>query len=285
MKGESIHSIGAKLFSEEFLNSAAPHIGCPHEELIEILKISIGEAQFGYTLIEEYELDGKRILEVGSGAGILSACLRSEGRDITSLEPGIQGFEMYREIAKQVHRFLNLDVSGHLSIPIEDLNVREHGEFDFIFSINVLEHVDDIHHCLSVLSSLLPSDGMMLHTCPNYLVPYEPHYGILLIPLFPGLTRYLLNRKLRDEECWKSLNFITCRDVKKSARKNSCTIAFKRGVLYDSLIRLERDSEFRKRQRTLPFTAFKLLRKAHLLNILKHLPYQISTPMVFQWKK
>jgi len=285
MKGESVQSIGAKLLSEEFLNSAAPLTGLSRKKLIEILKIAIGEAQFGYTLIEEYDLDGKRILEVGSGAGILSACLRSEGRDITSIEPAIQGFEMYRDIAKQVHRFLNIDASGHLSIPIEELNAGDHGMFDFIFSINVLEHVADIHRCLSALSSLLTPGGMMVHTCPNYIVPYEPHYGIPLVPFFPGLTRYLLYRKLRDDECWKSLNFITYRDIQKSAKKNSCAIAFKRGVLYDSLMRLERDSEFRERQRTIPLTVFNLLRKTNSLNILKHIPYQISTPMVFEWKK
>ena len=31
--------------------------------------------------------------------------------------------------------------------------------------------------------------GAMIHMCPNYFVPYEPHFGIPLIPFAPRATQ------------------------------------------------------------------------------------------------
>ena len=51
---------------------------------------------------------------------------------------------------------------------------------------------------LEALDALLSPGGMMIHHCPNYTVPFEPHFGIPLVPGAPERTAALLPDRIRS---------------------------------------------------------------------------------------
>jgi len=64
--------------------------------------------------------------------------------------------------------------------------------FDFIYSNQVFEHVDNIQLTLNELKRILKKDGMMLHTFPVKEVIIEPH---VLIPFFHWFKKDLKLKK------------------------------------------------------------------------------------------
>src|SRR6185369_16311116 len=98
--------------------------------------------------------------------------------------------------------------------PAAELDPARDGLFDVIFSINVLEHCQPLPETVLALSKVLAPGGMMIHTCPNYRVPYEPHFRLLLVPFAPRLTARLIPR-LASDPLWQSLNFVTAGDLRR----------------------------------------------------------------------
>jgi SAM-dependent methyltransferase len=257
--------------------------GIPEAEMNRSLDFAVEEAELSLDLLAGVDLRGHRILEVGSGMGVLSAYLASEGFSVVSLEPGSLSFVPYRRIAAALHEKVGRS-QEHLDIPIEGLSPDLHGTFDLIFSNNVLEHVEDPRHCLCVLDSVLGDGAVMLHNCPNYRVPYEPHFGIPLVPFTPALTRHLLPRRIGDSDLWATLNFITVGDVHASARDRGAQVRFTPAVLAKSFARLDQDDGFGGRHPVLK-AAMPLIRASGALRILAAIPAQLATPMVFEWRR
>ena len=155
-----------------------------------------------------------------------------------------------------------------------------HGRFDLVFSNNVLEHVEQLSEVLDTLAAMVTDDGVSVHSCPNYSVPYEPHYGIPLLPMRPRWTAKLLPRSIRADGVWLSLNFIRARDVVHIARGHGVEVHFRPAALAKSLERLGSDSGFRERHRVLGGVAA-MLRRSHLIAVIRRLPATWSTPMDF----
>ena len=225
---------------------------------------------------------GMRVLEVGSGMGLLSAFLASQGLDITALEPGLGGFGVSSALAGAASRLEGFPLLKRLDIPAQALQGQT---FDFIYSINVLEHIPELADAMAGMARVLSADGTMVHTCPNYLVPFEPHFGLPLVPLFPKVTELLVPR-LRTSELWKSLNFVTLPQMKRICTGLKLDVRFERGVLYRAFERLDTDAAFRERQaKGLVKWVYLALKLTGTLTLLKHLPPVLATPMVFELKR
>src|SRR3546814_21121737 len=56
--------------------------------------------------------------------------------------------------------------------------LAECDSFDFAFSINVMEHVNDVEQVIINVFNSLKENAYYDFTCPNYLFPYEPHFNI-----------------------------------------------------------------------------------------------------------
>ena len=84
----------------------------------------------------------RKILEVGADLGMLSSYLRLLGRNVTTLEPCTGGFDFFAEtqrvVLEEIKTNLQFQLSGRKNY------AREHGTFEFIFSLNVLEHIPDL---------------------------------------------------------------------------------------------------------------------------------------------
>ena len=268
-----------QVLSPERIATLASEAEVDAEWLESMLTVSLGESDYTMRWLAPWLENGPRILEVGAGLGLTSAYLSSTGFEICSLEPGGLGFERYERVNPLLRASLGI-THPHLGVAIEDVTTEHAGTFDLIFSNNVLEHVRDVETALVTLGALLRPGGVMVHNCPNYDVPYEPHFGIPLLPLRPASTARVLPRSITSTGLWQSINFVTARDVRRVAARHGATVTFERGLLADAIDRL-REPEFVARHRTLG----RLARVLGLLTpALRKLPPGLSTPMIVSWR-
>ena len=248
-----------------------------------IIETFSNETKVTLRLIADYLLKDKRTLEVGAGLCIFSIFLKSEGYNIVALDPAEGGFDFFGKIRHEIlqcYENINLEV---LDIPADKLCTEKNGEFDFIFSNNVIEHIPNLNKTFSSMTSVMADGAAMAHSCPNYFVPYEPHFGIPVIKCFPILTKKLFKLTGKsDLDMWNSLNFITYFDVKKIASKNGLNVTFKKQVLFNTLLRMEQDNVFYERHAGGYINLiYSCMKKVKLLTLIKFFPAMLSTPMMF----
>lgn len=212
---------------------------------------------------------GAEILEVGGGILSLALQLASEGYRITTVEPVGDGFN---GIAYIMEKFLSVafDESIEFTLiksPIEDCNFDK--EFDFIFSINVMEHLLDPIGVMKQLHSYLLVGAKYRFLCPNYDFPYEPHFG-KWIPkrrngaFFLPASRAVSEQYSDPKGLYSSLNFLTLRKVESAANSLNIRIVAKRSAFYELLVRSLNDEGLQKRHKLLS----KLVKSVGRLKIL-----------------
>ncbi len=166
--------------------------------------------------------------------------------DITSIEPG--GFTGFTD--KLRNKILDQHKLKVHTTTVE--NFTTDTRFDFIFSMNVLEHTDDIkQHIISCMNLLKDEYSLLFIQCPNYTFPFEPHFYKWFIPFFPNFTFTTLRRKTlikefgndRYENILNNLNF-DCTYFK--IKKLNFVIKFIH-PLRDIFNRIDQDSVFRER--------------------------------------
>ncbi len=224
-----------------------------------------------------------RLLEVGAGAGVVAGVLHAAGARLVAIEPLIGGFDLFAVVRDELTERWPAAAAPIDRRAAVELDPARDGRFDVIFSVNVLEHVRPLHASLDALAAVLAPGGRMLHTCPNYRVPYEPHFAMPLVPLRPALTARL-RRDLAADPLWQSLNFITAADVTGFAERAGLELAFRPGVLTGAIDRLAGDPAFARRQGWAGRSAAALGR-AGLLGWLRALPPSWLTPMVFELRR
>jgi SAM-dependent methyltransferase len=115
-----------------------------------------------------------RMLDFGAGVGTFSKLLRSEGADVTCVEPDLylsdclvrNGFSTFR-----------------------DLNEVPDDSFEFVFALNVLEHIADDRTVLRQLGAKLRQTGRLL--------VYVPAFRLLWTGLDEKIKHY---RRYRRED-------------------------------------------------------------------------------------
>ena len=237
------------------------------------------EAQFALQLFEHKITalsKDANILEIGSGIGILSNQIAKLGfKNITCVEPDAKGFgNMWRisEFVDAHPNYIGNNITKYHDV-IEKLDAFQ--EFDFVFSFNVMEHVNQPSAVLNHIYKLLSPRGEYYFICPNYIFPYEGHFNIPIV-INKKITKLIFNKKIRLFKAndplglWESLNWINPLLIKKSLPPNS-QIEFlgRASNLYFS--RFNSDSRFNQRKGIL----VKLLAIA-LRPIIRLLPTQIK---------
>lgn len=290
MSGDSVINLQERL--DEFLRTMpmdilvgqlASRCSMTEQEAEAFLELYANEMRTTLGLVSEEIRSELKMLEVGAGLCLFSVFLKKQGYDITALEPSISGFgkfEMAKKVILEAYADLGLRV---LELPAQDLLLCD-DRFDLIFSNNVLEHIPNLEAAWFGMCAALKPEGVMLHNCPNYLFPYEPHLGIPVIKAFPRLSTYIYRGAIEQyREVWESLNFITYFDVKRLTKATGMKVNFKRGLLFDALSRIEKDPYFRERHAgSMVNVAYNILDKTGLLGLLRYIPPVLSTPMIFQ---
>lgn len=281
MTDTALAALLQEIAADDFHERCALANDLPQEEVARRISIYTGEITTGLTLLDDMDLSGKRILEVGAGLGLLSIHLKQQGYDVTALEPGSGGFDFNATTGKLIRDQIGVQNLPVWDCPAEDLSPDAHGYFDVIFSSNVLEHIPDMELALAAMLSVLKPDGIMIHTCPNYRIPYEPHYGLPLVPFAPRATASL-KPSLKKDDLWQSLNFVTYGDIVRFCNSNNASVSFDRHLLHQAFQRLDEESVFRDRQPAYLRVILSILKRLKLLSLLKFIGPSWSTPMRFQ---
>ena len=267
------------ILAEGFAWELAARAGLDATSAVAFVDDLASEARLAWRLLEPLApIRAGRVLEVGAGAGVVAAFLHRQGVELLAIEPYVGGFELHDATrALLAERSLLPPIKA---IAAAQLDPAQHGRFNLVFSINVVEHMRPLERNLDAVAGVLAAGGRMLHTCPNYRVPYEPHYRIPLVPVWPALTR-LVARRASREPAWRSLNWITAGDVRRYARTHGLELEFRQDAFTASLARLGYDPAFARRQRGPITTALKFFDAIGLARQLARLPPTWLTPMTF----
>ncbi|NWK95375.1 bifunctional 2-polyprenyl-6-hydroxyphenol methylase/3-demethylubiquinol 3-O-methyltransferase UbiG [Sphingobium lactosutens] len=104
-------------------------------------------------------LDGKRALDVGCGAGLLTEPLARLGAAVTGLDAAPENIAAAAAHAQRQH--LAID---YRATPVEEM--ADTG-YDLVTSMEVIEHVADPAAFVAALAAKLAPDGLMILSTPN----------------------------------------------------------------------------------------------------------------------
>jgi 2-polyprenyl-3-methyl-5-hydroxy-6-metoxy-1,4-benzoquinol methylase len=249
-------------------------IASERPELIDLFLTYQNEAMAARKFLDSslIELDsGAEILEVGGGILALAIQLASEGFKVTTVEPVGEGFsdiswimEIYSCIAEQE----NID---YLLIEEKIENCSFDGKFEFIFSINVMEHLHNPYEVITQLSNSLTTLGKYRFLCPNYDFPYEPHFAKWIWSRRKGSFYLKLSRASHSKDLYRSLNFITVKKLLTSTKKTNIEVTLNKNALFDLLKRASKDSSLRSRHKGVIF-ASDFINKTGLINLSRFIP-------------
>ncbi|HEX7845665.1 MAG TPA: class I SAM-dependent methyltransferase [Chitinophagaceae bacterium] len=148
-------------------NSIAPYY--KSEDYISHTNTSKGFINNLYQKVRKRTIAGKRkllqkttgltkgsLLDIGSGVGSFAFEMKSNGWEVTALEPDADA----REVAKQLYGIELKDTSTLYQLPANS--------FDAITLWHVLEHVHDLHEYVEQLRNLLKDTGKLFIAVPNY---------------------------------------------------------------------------------------------------------------------
>lgn len=124
---------------------------------LEVMQEAVNYNRYLLDMVRRHAPNGGRVLDFGAGAGQFAAPLRQAGMNVTACEPdhGLQ----------QRLRSQGLSVASST----EDL---DDGSFDYIYTLNVLEHIEDDTAVLRKLREKLKSNGRLLIYVPAFQVLY-----------------------------------------------------------------------------------------------------------------
>ncbi len=107
-------------------------------------------------------LNGKRVLDVGCGGGILSESMAILGADVT----GIDMAEAPLEVARLHLLESGIDVK-YERVPVEQLAAEKPGSFDIVTCMELLEHVPDPGSVIQACAQLAKFDGNIFFSTLN----------------------------------------------------------------------------------------------------------------------
>jgi len=163
-------------------------------------------------------LEGKKVLDVGCGGGILSEALAQKGAEVT----GIDMAEMSLNVAKLHLNESRLDID-YQQITTEQFAELHANEFDIICCLEMLEHVPDPTAIVEATSKLLKSDGNLFFSTINR----NPKSFLLAIV---G-AEYMLNLLPRGTHQYSK--FIKPSELAKSVRNHGLQLCDVTGMSYN----------------------------------------------------
>lgn len=263
------------------LSQLSQILSLPVSEVEEGLQVYLNEGAAALSMIAPHLSPGARVLELGSGIPFVSVFLAHQGYQVVSVDSYEGPFAVFWQVSLQLRRMFPHSNICLLRRDLQALQRSELGEFSLIFSFNVLEHTINPEVALATLAKLLADNGRMVHSCPNYRIPYEPHFGLFLPPWWPKLGKYMYASRISERRTlWESLNFIHYGQVTRAAKRLHLHYQFEHGTLATHIDRLFHDPIFRQRHRLVYFIA-SVLQRLGGIALIRRLPPSWNTPMTF----
>jgi cyclopropane fatty-acyl-phospholipid synthase-like methyltransferase len=252
------------------------------EVITDPLRTYISEARFFKNIVAPEVANltsGSYLIEIGSGIGLLSLHLASLGFEVTAFEPQSSGFNHMNEMRSLI--------SENWIPPAPQVDFREaileqetklEKLADFVFAINVIEHVHDYEDLIRQAIKAKTPNAVLRIICPNYSIPYEPHFNIPIV-FSKMFTKFIFGQKIRgskipnSEEFWDDLSWPTQRGLKKILKSNGWNVEFSCDATNAYLNRVLGDSDFVTRKGLLVWSLFKII--SHLTRVVRFVPYSM----------
>jgi len=107
-------------------------------------------------------LDGKRVLDVGCGGGILSESMAEKGADVTGIDLGDKALK----VAK-LHQLESGSKVDYRLVSVEDLAKEQPASFDVVTCMEMLEHVPDPEAIVRACAQLVKPGGSVFFSTIN----------------------------------------------------------------------------------------------------------------------
>jgi len=107
-------------------------------------------------------LEGKRVLDVGCGGGILSESMHFKGADVTGIDLG----EKALNVAK-LHQLESGAKVNYQHIAVEQLAAEQAASFDVVTCMEMLEHVPDPAAIVAACAKLVKPGGSVFFSTIN----------------------------------------------------------------------------------------------------------------------
>jgi SAM-dependent methyltransferase len=124
---------------------------------LEVMQEAVNYNRYLLDIVRRYAPAHGKVLDFGAGGGQFAAPLSKQGMDITALEPDQRLQQRLR-------------TQGIRAVGSTD-DVPD-GSFDFIYTLNVLEHIDDDVGALRALHGKLVDKGKLLIYVPAFPILY-----------------------------------------------------------------------------------------------------------------
>ena len=205
---------------------------------------------------------------------------------MTAVEPLGPEFDFFSEPQRRV-----LEFCGRQAIPVKLVRVTGEsmdlpGRFDVAFTINALEHMRDPLRTIDNMYDSLKPGGIALVHCPNYTIPFEVHFNLLLVTRSKPINEWLYRSRIsRYPKVWDELNFVRYVDLRRHLVQRRANFSFDRSVMRDLALRLMEDPIFAERMPAVVRTIGATLQHTGLLHALSYVPPRFQTPMEVHIRK
>ena len=167
-------------------------------------------------------VEGKKILDVGCGGGILAEALANKGAHVT----GIDVAELSLKVAKMHLHESGLEVDYQLST-VEDFAQQHAARFDIVTCLEILEHVPDPASIVASASRLLKPDGLL---CLSTLNRNPKSFALAILG-----AEYILRMLPRGTHEYKK--FIKPSELAATLRANGMQLRDITGISYNPITR------------------------------------------------
>jgi 2-polyprenyl-6-hydroxyphenyl methylase / 3-demethylubiquinone-9 3-methyltransferase len=172
-------------------------------------------------LIDELAgLQGKRVVDVGCGGGILSESMSARGADVTGIDLGEKALKV-----AELHRLESGAKVNYRLIEVEALAQEQPGSFDVVTCMEMLEHVPDPAAVVRACATLVKPGG---HVFFSTLNRNPKSYLFAVIG-----AEYVLN--MLPKGTHEYAKFIKPSELAEWAREAGLTVNGMRGMSYNPL--------------------------------------------------
>lgn len=164
-------------------------------------------------------LQGLRILDVGCGGGVLTEPLCRQGATVMGIDASAAAID----VAQQHSATMQLDIAYECSA-IEDLSA-EHGGFDVITALEIIEHVDQPKQFIEACLKRLKPGGLIFFSTINKT---RKSYMKAIVA-----AEYILRMIPRGTHDWNK--FITPAELANYLRPHGYMLLDSTGLLYNPI--------------------------------------------------
>ncbi len=130
---------------------------------ISSLRYCMNPVRYGYfrRKLQELNLSGKTVLDVGCGGGFLAEEFARDGFTVTGIDPAARSLEAARQHAADNNLAIDYQVGKGEALPFPDAS------FDVVACCDVLEHVDDLSLVIREVARTLKPGGVFCFDTVN----------------------------------------------------------------------------------------------------------------------